>query len=260
MTGPLLAVEGLAKSFGGLQAVRDATFTVEEGSVTSLIGPNGAGKSTVFDLVAGARRPDRGSVRLAGADITGRRPHVVAAAGLTRTFQSARVFERMTVLDNLLVAGARHPGERLLPALVVRRPGRAREQQARALADDLLERTRLTRLRDDYAATLSGGQRKLLELARLLMTRPRLALLDEPMAGVNPTLGAELVQHLLDARAANGVTFLLVEHDLETVMRISDTVVVMNEGAVLTSGTPAQVRADPRVVDAYLGGPLEPAP
>jgi neutral amino acid transport system ATP-binding protein len=254
----LLEVEGLSRSFGGLHAVREASFAVQEGSVTSLIGPNGAGKSTVFNLVAGALRPDRGSVRFAGADITGRRPHVVAAAGLTRTFQAARVFERMTVLDNLLVAGARHPGERLLPALLLPRPGRAREAAARALADDLLERTRLTRLRDDYAATLSGGQRKLLELARLLMTRPRLALLDEPMAGVNPTLGAELVQHLLTARAADGVTFLLVEHDLETVMRISDTVVVMNEGAVLTSGTPDEVRADRRVVDAYLGGPLEP--
>ncbi len=256
---PLLVVRDLSRSFGGLRAVREASFDVRAGTITSLIGPNGAGKSTVFNLVAGALRPDSGTVHFAGRDITGSRPHVIAAAGLTRSFQSARVFERMTVLDNLLVAGAGHPGERLLPALLLPRPGRAREREARLLADDLLERTRLTRLRDDYAVTLSGGQRKLLELARLLMTRPRLALLDEPMAGVNPALGDELVDHLLHARAAEGVTFLLVEHDLDTVMRISDTVVVMNEGAVLTSGTPDQVRADQRVVDAYLGGPAPAA-
>jgi ABC-type branched-subunit amino acid transport system ATPase component len=255
---PLLVVDSLSKAFGGVQAVRDASLTVRTGSITSLIGPNGAGKSTVFNLVAGALKPDSGCVRFRGQDITGRRPHAIAAAGLTRTFQSARVFERMTVMENLLVAGARHPGERLLAAFFSPRPGRAREKESRELAQDLLERTKLARLSDDYASALSGGQRKLLELARLLMTRPRLALLDEPMAGVNPSLGGELVEHLLRAREVDNVSFLIVEHDLDLVMSISDTVVVMNEGTVLVEGSPAAVQSDQRVIDAYLGGPAEP--
>jgi len=249
----LLEVDGLIRRFGGVHAVNSASFTVEEGSITSLIGPNGAGKSTLFNVVSGFLRPHGGRVLLAGERIEGRSPHAIARAGLVRTFQTARALTRMTVRDNVLLAAADHPGERL-PQVVLRpRSWRRRERAARERTDELLALVRLDRHAAALASTLSGGERKLLDFARALMARPRVLLLDEPMAGVNPTLRAQLLEHVLELREREGTTFLLVEHDLEVVMRASDTVVVMNEGRVIASGPPAAVRNDARVIDAYLG-------
>jgi ABC-type branched-subunit amino acid transport system ATPase component len=249
----LLEVDGLVRRFGGVRAVDGASFTVEEGSITSLIGPNGAGKSTLFNVVSGFLRPHDGRVLLAGQRIEGRAPHTIARGGLVRTFQTPRALTRMTVRENVLLAASEHPGERL--AQVVLRPGswRRRERAARERSDELLALVRLDRHGAALASTLSGGERKLLDFARALMAHPRLLLLDEPMAAVNPTLRAQLLEHVLELREREGTTFLLVEHDLEVVMRASDTVVVMNEGRVIASGPPAAVRTDARVLDAYLG-------
>jgi ABC-type branched-subunit amino acid transport system ATPase component len=251
----LLGVERVVRSFDSIRAVDGASFAVEQGSITSLIGPNGAGKSTLFNVISGFVRADSGRVLLDGSPIEHRPAHTIARAGLVRTFQTARVLGRMTVRENVLLAATQHPGERLLQTIV--RPGRVRgrERAARALSDELLTLVGLQDHADALASTLSGGQRKLLDFARALMTRPRLLLLDEPMAGVNPTLRVQLLEHVRERREREGVTFLIVEHDLELVMRVSDLVVVMNEGRVIASGAPASVSADPRVVDAYLGTP-----
>jgi neutral amino acid transport system ATP-binding protein len=249
--GPLLEVLAVSKRFAGVRAVDRATFDVAPGTITALIGPNGAGKSTLFNVVTGFERGDGGDVRFAGESVYGRRPHRIVRTGMVRTFQLTKALAVMSVLDNMLLA-TRNPGERL--ALAPLRPiWRAAERDARTRAFDLLETFGLAAKARDYAGTLSGGQRKLLELARALMLEPRMLLLDEPLAGVNRTLGASLLQHIERLRDDRGVTILLVEHDMDVVMRYSDTVVVMGEGRVLTSGTPDEVRADPRVIEAYLG-------
>ncbi|MGE5689842.1 MAG: ABC transporter ATP-binding protein [Pseudomonadota bacterium] len=246
----MLEARGIVRRFGGVRAVDGATLAVERGSITSLIGPNGAGKSTLFNVISGFLRAEAGEVVFEDRRIDRRAAHSIAAAGLVRTFQHARVLRRLSVLDNLLLAAPRHPGERLLS---LPGSGASREREARDRARELLTLVRLGRHADDYAGTLSGGEQKLLDFARALMTEPRLLLLDEPMAGVNPTVRAQLLVHVLELREREGLTFLIVEHDLEAVMRVSDRVVVMNEGKVIASGAPEEVRADPRVVDAYLG-------
>jgi branched-chain amino acid transport system ATP-binding protein len=226
----ILEVRDVVRRFGGIRAVDGASLGVETGSITSLIGPNGAGKSTLFNVVSGFLSAEKGEVTFEGNRIDRRAPHRIARAGLVRTFQHAHVLRRMSVLDNLLLA----------------RPDADR-------ARELLALVRLDAHANDYAGTLSGGEQKLLDFARALMTAPRLLLLDEPMAGVSPTLRVQLLEHIHELRDSTGITFLIVEHDLELVMRVSDRVIVMNEGKVLAAGTPAEVRADPRVVDAYLG-------
>ena len=249
----LLRVDGVVKRFGGLDAVAGASLEVEAGSITALIGPNGAGKTTLFNVASGFLRPDGGTVLLGGERIDGLAPHAVNRCGLVRTFQTPRALTRMSVLDNMLVAAPRHPGERLWRLVATPRAVRRREREARMRANELLRLVRLDGLALDYAGTLSGGQRKLLELARALMTEPRILLLDEPMAGINPALALELLEHMRGLREREGLTFLLVDHDLEVVMSISDRVFVMSEGRVIAAGAPADVRADPLVVDAYLG-------
>ena len=250
----ILDIRGVTRRFGGVRAVDDASFQVARGSITSLIGPNGAGKSTVFNVVTGFLKAESGHILFEGRSIERLTPHRIARVGLVRTFQTARPLTRLSVLDNLLLAAPRQPGERL--AKVVVSPGavRRRERECRERARELLALVRLDRHADDFAGTLSGGQQKLLEFARVLMAEPRLVLLDEPMAGVNPTLRLQLLEHIVHLREALGVTFLLVEHDLELVMRASDRVVVMSNGRVIAAGKPDEVRADPAVVDAYLGG------
>lgn len=250
---PLLAVDGLRKAFDGLVAVDDATFDVADGSVTGLIGPNGAGKSTAFDLVSGRIPPDGGGVRFGGADITGRAGHLVARAGLVRTFQIPRAFARLTVWENLLFAGVDQPGESFWRGVVRTRAARARERELAGEAGDVLSFVELDALADQPAASLSGGQRKLLELGRALLCRPRMLLLDEPFAGVAPALTGRIVDHLAALRD-RGVTLLIVEHDLATLTRLVDRLIVMHLGSVLVSGDPSRVREDPRVLEAYLGG------
>ena len=253
MTAKLLEIQGLDKSFGGVAAVRDATFAVAEGSITALIGPNGAGKTTVFNLVSGFLSSDRGEIRFAGRRIAGRRGDTIARAGLVRAFQTARVLTRMSVLDNMLLAAQRQPGERLFTALLA--PGRVarREREVRQRAGELLELVRLSHLAGDYAGTLSGGQRKLLELGRALMVEPRMILLDEPMAGVAPVLALQLLDHIRELRERRGVTVVVIEHDMDVVMSISDRVIVMDEGHVIADGPPDAIQRDERVIEAYLG-------
>jgi neutral amino acid transport system ATP-binding protein len=248
----LLSVRNVSKRFGAIAAVDDVTFDVAEGSITALIGPNGAGKSTLFNVVTGFVRGDRGEVLLDGESVFRRPPHTLARRGLVRTFQLTKALSVMSVLDNMLLANPRNRGERL--GLAGLRPlWRDEERRARERARELLQVFGLAAKANDYAGTLSGGQRKLLELARALMLEPRVVLLDEPLAGVNRTLGRSLLEHIEGLRAERRTTILFVEHDLDVVMRHSDAIVVMAQGRVVASGTPAEVRRDERVISAYLG-------
>jgi neutral amino acid transport system ATP-binding protein len=249
----LLEVDGVIKRFGGIRAVDGATMRVREGGITALIGPNGAGKTTLFNVLTGFYGGDRGSVRFNGREILGDSPHTIARRGMVRTFQITKALSAMPVIDNMMLAAPDQPGERLRDVFF--RPGsvRSRESVVRDQAMKMLEIFDLTQLADAYAGTLSGGQRKLLELARALMTEPKLLLLDEPMAGINPTLGARLLEHMQMLRREMGVTFLFIEHDMEVVMNHSDVVIVMAEGRVIAEGEPHEVRRDKRVIDAYLG-------
>jgi len=318
---PILAVEDLRKTFGGIVAVDGASFAVEEGTITGLIGPNGAGKTTTFNLISGFYEPDGGEVRYRGSDIqelmtpsrqeqgiwvtsagvsvgvaglavaagaglstvgmgagavggavvgTGvyygqealrsrsdeyvrSRPFQLSRAGLTRTFQITRELQGMTVLENLMLAPKDQPGERLFNAWLRRDEVTRREAEVKERAREMAEFLELDHLLDEYAGNLSGGQRKLLELGRVLMTDPEVILLDEPVAGVNPTLTRKLLGQIEDLRE-QGYTFLVVEHDMEVIMNISDTIIVMAEGRKLMQGTPSEVQQDERVIDAYLGG------
>ena len=248
---PLLEVRSVSKRFAGLLAVDRATFDVAPRTITALIGPNGAGKSTLFNVLTGFQRGDGGDVVLDGQSVYGRAPHTIARKGMVRTFQLTKALAVMSVIDNMLLA-APNRGERMLLA-PLRPAWRRPERAARERAVELLDVFGLAPKARDYAGTLSGGQRKLLELARALMLEPRLLLLDEPLAGVNRTLGRSLLEHIERLRAERDVTILLVEHDMDVVMRHSDTVVVMGEGKVITSGPPEEIREDPRVIEAYLG-------
>ena len=251
---PILVVDRLEKRFGGNRAVDGASFSVQRGSITGLIGPNGAGKTTCFNCIAGVLRPDRGRVTFAGRDITGQPSHRIFRHGLVRTFQIPQELGRMTVIENLMLVPAGQTGERLWEPLL--RPWRVRaEEQANAeRAHEVLRQVALDHLALEPAANLSGGQRKLLELARALMATPKMILLDEPSAGVNPTLAQRLVDDILGIRRDTGVTFLEIGHDMDVIARLSDHVVVMAAGQVLTQGTPAKVLSNTEVQEAYLGG------
>jgi neutral amino acid transport system ATP-binding protein len=251
--GTIFEAEGVVKRFGGIRAVNGATMAIKEGSVTALIGPNGAGKTTFFNVITGFYRPDGGVATFEGRPVLGKPSYAIARLGMVRTFQITKALARMPVIDNMLLGAPDQPGERLRN--VVFRPGasRRREAEIHSQAMELLEIFNLRKLADEYAGTLSGGQRKLLELARALMANPRFLLLDEPMAGINPTLGRRLLDHMQRLRNDFGVTFLFIEHDMEVVMNHADRVIVMAEGAVIAEGEPQEVRSDKAVIDAYLG-------
>jgi neutral amino acid transport system ATP-binding protein len=251
--GAIFEANSVVKRFGGIRAVDGASLTVGEGSITALIGPNGAGKTTFFNVVTGFYRPDGGRAAFGGRQVLGHPPYAIARLGMVRTFQITKALARMPVIDNMMLGAPDQPGERLLN--VVFRPAawRRREAEVREQAMELLEIFNLAPLADTYAGTLSGGQRKLLELARALMTRPRFLLLDEPMAGINPTLGRRLLDHMQRLRQDDGVTFLFIEHDMDVVMNHSDRVIVMAQGQVIADGEPHEVRRDQAVIDAYLG-------
>jgi ABC-type branched-subunit amino acid transport system ATPase component len=248
----LLEVRGLERSFYGVHALRGADLKVEPGRITGLIGPNGAGKTTLFNCITGLIPPDRGRIVFAGHDITGERADQITCRGLVRTFQIARGLPRLSVLENLMLYGARQPGERIGPALLRQPTARRREGELVERAAAVARRLNLTSVIRNPASDLSGGQKKLLEIGRALMTEPKLILLDEPIAGVNPTLAREIGAHL-KSLVADGITLLLIEHHMDMVARLCDHVVVMAEGRHLREGTFEEVAADDAVQEAYMG-------
>ena len=250
----LLEIEGVARSFYGVRALDGVDLTVEPGRITGLIGPNGAGKTTLFNCITGVIPPDEGRIRFGGQEITGLRPDRISAMGLVRTFQIARGFPRLTVLENLLVYGADQPGEAVSAALL--RPRRMADREVALMdrARRIARRLNLEAVLDNKAADLSGGQKKLLEIGRALMSEPRLILLDEPIAGVNPSLAHE-IGHSLEAIVADGITLLLIEHQMDFIARLCQHVIVMAEGRRLTEGSFETLVADAAVQEAYMGRP-----
>src|SRR5688572_16337797 len=255
-----LAVHQLTKAFGGVRAVDRCSLEVREGTITGLIGPNGAGKTTLFNVLTGFHRPDSGRIVFRGDDITGLAPYQVFRRGICRTFQIPREFEDLTVLENLLVVPPDQTGERLWAPWVAPRKIRREEVRHRERAERVLEQVGLTRVAGDPAWTLSGGQKKLLELARALMADPKLLMLDEPGAGVNPTQMKELTRYIQWLATERGVTILLIEHDMDLVMSVCNPVIVLSEGKPLVEGPPDTVRRDPRVLAAYLGARHQTTP
>jgi branched-chain amino acid transport system ATP-binding protein len=254
----VIAIEAVSKRFGGIVAVDQCSFRIESGTITALIGPNGAGKTTLFNIIAGFMAPSSGRILLDGQDVTGVPPHRLFHRGLVRTFQIPHVFDRMSVLENLMVVPAGQLGENLLVSWLGWGKVRGQEGAIRDRAEEVLAFLKLRRLRDDLAGNLSGGQKKLLEFGRALMSGCKTLLLDEPGAGVNRTLLASLVDNIRTLNR-DGYTFCIVEHDMDVIAALCDPVIVMAEGRVLTQGRFDEVRRNPQVLEAYLGGATSPA-
>lgn len=248
----ILEIEGVYKSFGGVHAVSDFSLSVESGSITGLIGPNGAGKSTAIEVISGFLKPDRGVIRFAGHEIQGWQPHRISRLGLLRTFQLAREWPKLTVMENMLAAAVDRQHAAMWRAVMTPRVLRRGQEADQERAREILAAFDLLRLRNDMAGTLSGGQKRLLEFARLVIAKPEMVLLDEPLAGVNPVLGAR-IQDSIEILRDQGITVLLVEHNLRLVEALCTTVAVMALGTRIALGSMADLRSDARVVDAYLG-------
>jgi len=250
----LLAAVGVHKSFDGFKALDDVSFEVDDGGLTGIVGTNGAGKSTLFAVVSGQLDADDGRVRFADRDITAMSPVRRAQQGLGRTFQVPREFAHLTVRDNLLVAAQREYGETLRSVFVGWGRVRREERTLAGEADGWIEFLNLQPVADRPAGTLSGGQKKLLELGRMLMTRPRCILLDEPFAGVNPVLVGEISQRIRELNAEHGIAFVIIEHHLDALKALVQHLYVMDQGRIIAEGQPAAVLAEPRVLEAYMGG------
>ena len=248
----VLVADGVRRNFGGIVAVDVQHVEVQRGSITALIGPNGAGKTTFFNLLTGFDKPDQGEWRFDGHNMSRVAAHRTAVMGMVRTFQLTKSLTKLTCIENMKLGATHQVGERWFNGLF-RARWKRQEEQIEQRADVLLRRFKLDHMRNEYAGTLSGGQRKLLEMARALMVEPKMIMLDEPMAGVNPALKQSLNEHIRGLRD-DGMTVLFVEHDMDMVHDISDWVIVMAEGAVIAEGTPDQIAANPAVIEAYLGG------
>ncbi|MEO1006140.1 MAG: ABC transporter ATP-binding protein [Cyanobacteria bacterium J06638_38] len=251
-TNSLLQATGLSKSFGGIKAVSNTNLKVNQGSITGLIGPNGAGKTTLFNLLSNFIEPDRGTIFFDEQPIHNLPSHEIATRGFIRTFQVARVLSRLSVLENMLLATPHQTGENFFRVWFQQEKLRAEERQNKERAMAILESVGLAAKAYDYAGALSGGQRKLLEMARTLMTNPKLILLDEPAAGVNPTLINQICEHIVNWNQ-QGISFLIIEHNMDVIMSLCDRVWVLAEGTNLAEGTPAEIQNNEAVLKAYLG-------
>ena len=248
----LLSASGLYKRFGGIKAVNNAQIHLKQGSITGLIGPNGAGKTTLFNLLSNFITPDEGKVILDGEPIHNFQPHQIAQQGMVRTFQVARVLSRLSVLENMLLAPQQQTGENFFQVWLQSKRIRKEEIDNKERAMSILESVGLVEKARDYAGALSGGQRKLLEIARALMINPKLILLDEPAAGVNPTLIGQICEHIINWNK-QGISFLIIEHNMDVIMSLCDRVWVLAEGSNLAEGTPEEIQNNPTVLEAYLG-------
>ena len=252
MSNNLISVNNLKKSFGGLKAVDVQDLSFKEGELTSIIGPNGAGKTTFFDLISGFQNADSGSIFLKDKDISNSQPYKIARMGMIRTFQLTKVFDRMTVMENLLFSGSNIKNDSFLRSFIKLNSQKLYENSLREKANEIMNDLNIGHMANSYARELSGGQKKLLELARSIINEPEILLLDEPLAGVNPKL-AEDILSLITKLSDSGITIVMVEHNIEAVMKISERIVVLAEGSLIADGIPNEIRTDNNVIEAYLG-------